>query len=255
MAVIKNEKDLHNLRESGRRLAAILRRVAKEVRAGVSARELDALTEKLIRQGGDKPAFLNYQPHGAARPYPATLNVSINDEVVHGIPNEKEKIIKEGDIVLLDSGLEHEGMYTDMAVTIPVGMVDKEGLRLIEVTRAALSLGIKACRAGNKVSDISKAIYHAVKDSGFSLVEELGGHGLGYKQHEEPFIPNIPMKGRSPALKVGMVIAVEPIVNEGSKHIRLMDDDYTYKTVDGKRSAEFEHTILITEGDPEIITA
>ena len=243
MAVIKNAQDLRNLRESGRRLAAILRRVAKEVRPGISARELDALTEELIRSGGDTPAFLNYQPHGAARPYPATLNVSINDEVVHGIPNEKEKIIKEGDIVLLDSGLAHEGMYSDMAVTVPVGTVDPEGLRLIEVTRTALMAGVAACRPGNRVRDISEAVYRAVDGSGFSLVEELGGHGLGYKQHEDPFIPNVPMKGKSAMLKPGMVIAVEP------------NDDYTYKTVDGKRSAEFEHTILITDGDPEIITA
>ncbi|MEK7505427.1 MAG: type I methionyl aminopeptidase [Patescibacteria group bacterium] len=255
MALIKNPEDLRKLRQSGKRLSAVLRAVVKEVKPGVSAKYLDDLAERLIREGGDEPAFLNYRPRGASRPYPATLNVSINDEVVHGIPNEKEKILKDGDIVLLDTGLYHEGIYTDMAVTVPVGNADKEALRLIEITKNALMAGIKAAVMGGRINDIGCAMEPVVRKAGFSIVPELCGHGVGYAQHEAPEVPSFCMKGKSPALKDGMVIAIEPIVNEGGPHIYLMDDGYTYKTADGKRSAEFEHTILITENGPEIITA
>ena len=207
-----------------------------------------------IRAGGDRPAFLGYTPRGAERPFPAALCVSINDEIVHGIPNEREKIFREGDMVGYDLGLVHRGMYSDMAISVGVGEMDGSAERLIEATRAALISGISAARAGARVGDIGYAIEESVRGSGFSLVEELGGHGVGRSLHEEPFISNIGKRGAGVELKSGMVFAIEPMINEGSGHIILDDDGYTYRTKDGKRSAHFEHTILVREGEPEILT-
>lgn len=251
---VKDEKEIKILREGGKRLAFVLDEVVKKARPGVSASELDSLAEKLIRAGGDTPSFLNYTPHGADRPYPATLCVSVNEEIVHGIPNEREKILKEGDIVGLDIGLWHEGLCVDMAVTVPVGKISDKAQKLIDATRESLNVGIKECKVGNNINDIGCSIEKFIKPTKFGIVEELGGHGVGKKVHESPYIPNFCLEGKSPKIVEGMVLALEPMLNEGTKEVILDEDGYTFKTADGKLSAHFEHTVLVTEKGPEIIT-
>ena len=254
MITIKKANEIELLREGGKRLAAILRALADEVKPGVKASFINDRAEELIRAGGDLPVFLGYQPDLATRPYPATLCVSVNDEIVHGIPNEKEKMFKEGDIVGLDIGLSREGMIVDTALTVPVGKIDGAARKLLNVTKESLAVGIKAARGGAKVGDIGAAIEAYVKPHGYGIVRELAGHGVGYAVHEEPYVPNFGKKNTGAVLKPGMVIAIEPMLNEGTADVILEDDGYTFRTKDGKRSAHFEHTILITEGAPEILT-
>lgn len=251
---VKGDDDIRKLREGGKHLSAVLHEVSKMVRPGISAKDLDKKAEELIREFGDTPSFLRYTPDGADRPYPATLCVSVNDEIVHGIPNEKEKILKEGDIVGLDIGLWHEGVCVDMAETVGVGMISDEARKLIDTTREALVIGIQASVVGNNINDIGCAIEKFAKPFKYGIVEELGGHGVGLHVHEAPYVPNFCMKGESPKIVPGMVLALEPMLNLGTKHVVLSDDGYTFKTADGKLSAHFEHTILITEDGPEIIT-
>jgi methionyl aminopeptidase len=255
MAVtIKTKEEIDILREGGKRLAFILAEVGKATVAGVSTKSLDDLARKLVEEGGDKAAFLNYKPAGMKRPYPAALCVSINDQIVHGIPNENPQIIKDGDIVSLDMGLIHKGLFTDSAVTVGVGNIDPAGKRLIEDTKNALYAGIDAVKEGNHVRDISYAIERYVRPKHLGIVEELCGHGVGYKVHEDPFIPNYCLEEKGEKLKAGMVLAIEPMLNEGSKHIVLAPDGWTYHTQDGKRSAHFEHTIVVTKDGCEILT-
>ena len=254
MITIKTAEEIKILKEGGKRLTEILKELAAAVRPGRTAAELNTLAEKLVREGGDQSAFLNYKPYGAKRPYPASLCVSINDEVVHGIPNETEKVLKEGDIVSLDMGLIHKKLFTDMAVTVPVGKIDASAKKLLEVTEEALRRGIAAARSGNKIGDISHGIETFIKPHGYGIVEELAGHGVGYKVHEDPYVPNYGKKNTGPVLKPGMVLAIEPMVNEGTKAVVLSPDGYTYRTADGKRSAHFEKTIVITDGEAEILT-
>jgi methionyl aminopeptidase len=251
---IRNNEDIEILREGGRRLAAVLRQVSAAVAPGVSTDELDILAKRLIEEGGDTAAFLNYTPDGAARPYPATLCVSLNDEVVHGIPNEIPSVLREGDIISLDLGLIHRGLIVDAAVTVPVGKVDAQAKKLLSTTKKALEKGIAAARGGASVGDIGHAIQTFVKPHGYGIPIELGGHGVGLKVHEKPYIPNVGQKGVGEKLTPGMVIAIEPMLNEEGAAVRMDDDDYTIRTADGSRSAHFEHTILITEGAPEILT-
>lgn len=251
---IKTKEEIDILREGGKRLAFILAEVGKVVKPGVSTLDLDNLAQKLVEEGGDKSAFLNYKPAGMKRPYPASICVSINDAIVHGIPNEEPQIVKEGDIVSLDMGLIHKGLFTDAAITIGVGAVDEAGKNLIEVTKQALYEGIKAIREGKHIRDISYAIEKYVRPKRLGIVEELCGHGVGYKVHEDPYIPNYCIDDKGEKLKVGMVLAIEPMLNEGSKHIVLDEDGYTYRTADGKRSAHFEHTIVVTKDGAEILT-
>ena len=250
---IKTEEEIAVIREGGKRLASILSALRDKVVAGVTTRELDLLAEKLMREGGDEPAFLNYTPEGMKHAYPGSLCVSVNDEIVHGIGSDR--VLEEGDIVGIDTGIKHGGFFTDSALTVPVGEIDDNAKKLISATEGALMAGIAVAREGNTTGDIGHAIEKYVKEHGFVVVEELGGHGVGYKQHEDPHISNYGEKGKCAKLKAGMVLALEPIVNEGTRYIKLMPDHYTYVTKDGKRSAHFEHTILITEGDPEILTA
>ena len=251
---IKTEKEIAILREGGRRLAEVLRKVAAEVKPGVSTRALNDLAEKLIIEGGDTPSFLNYSPAGAKRPFPAALCVSVNDEVVHGIPNEGGKVLKEGDIVSLDAGLKHEGLFTDCAVTVGVGKIDARARKLITVTRKALAVGIKEVCAGKTVGDIGFVIAEFVRPFGFGIVRELAGHGVGYTVHEEPLVPNFGKKGEGTVLKAGMVLAIEPMLNEGRPEVKLDPDGYTYRTRDGSRSAHFEHTIVVTKQGADILT-
>ncbi len=254
MIIIKTPAEIEILREGGKRLATVLNKVKDMVAPGVSTMDLDRYAEKLIREMGDSPAFLNYRPEGAKTPFPASLCVSINDEVVHGIPGE-EKILQEGDIVSIDLGLMHKELYTDMAMTVSVGEVSISSQKLMEVTEQALKVGISEARAGNRVGDIGYAIENFVRSQGrYGIVEVLSGHGVGLAIHEDPYIPNFGKRGTGAKLVPGMVVALEPMLNAGTKNVRIAKDNWTFLTADGKRSAHFEHTILITEGEPEILT-
>ncbi|MFA5651824.1 MAG: type I methionyl aminopeptidase [Candidatus Paceibacterota bacterium] len=254
MITIKTKEEIEILREGGKRLAFILQEVARAVKPGVSTKELNNLANKLAKEKGDIPSSLNYKPKGAKRPYPASICVSINDEIVHGIPNENPKILKEGDIVSLDMCLTHKGLVTDSAITVPVGKIDSISKKLIEVTKEALYSGIKAAKGNKHTGDIGYAVERVAKANGFSIVEDLCGHGVGYSVHEDPYIPNYGERGRGDKLKPGMIVAIEPMLNEGEKDVFIDKDGYTFKTADSSRSAHFEHTIVITSGEPEILT-
>ncbi len=251
---IKTKEDIEKLRVGGRKLRRILKTLGEKCVPGMSTGELNRLCEEMIREDNDVPAFLNYRPRSAAKPFPASLCVCINDEVVHGIPDD-DRILEEGDIISVDAGLIHKGLVVDSSLTVSVGKLDKNGKKLISVAESALLEGIAAAQAGNRVGDISHAVYSYVTKAGFSIVEELGGHGVGYQVHEAPDIPNVGKKGTGAMLEPGMVIAIEPIIVEKNPSIFLSDDGYTIFTEDGGRAAIAEHTVLITEGEAEILTA
>ncbi len=251
---VTTDEQRANLIEAGQHLAAVLRALEEAVAPGVTTESLDDLAEKMIRDFGDEPCFLGYTPEGAGRPYPATLCVSINDEIVHGIPNEIHKVLSEGDIVGLDLGLSHKGVIVDAAITVAVGKVSDDSRRLMDVTKAALDAGIAAAKPGRHIGDISHAIQLEIEKAGFKVVRELGGHGVGDRVHEEPFIPNYGRAGEGEELTEGMVLALEPISAAGKAGVILAPDGYTYRTKDGSRSAHFEHTILIEKEGARIIT-
>jgi len=252
--IIKTPEQIETLRVGGKRLARILDAVASHVRPGMSAKELDIFAEKLIYDEGDEPAFKNYKPSHHSAPYPASLIVSINSEVVHGIPKEN-KILKEGDIVSLDLGIKHKGLFTDHAVTIPVGNISKADQELLTVTHNALMAGIESI-VPNKTTtgDVGVVIASFAKKAKYGIVRELAGHGVGVYIHEDPFIPNYGKKGNGDVFVPGMVVAIEPMFNRGRDAIVVDKDGYTVRTADGSRSAHFEHTILITETGVEIPT-
>ncbi|MHB1330428.1 MAG: type I methionyl aminopeptidase [Minisyncoccota bacterium] len=252
--ILKTKDDIQTMHEGGLRHSEILRALAEMVEPGMSAMVLEEEAMRLIKAHGDKPAHLNYTPAGAIRPFPAALCISVNDEIVHGIPNEKEKIFKQGDLVSIDLSLLHNGLITDSAITVPVGAIDDESRELLEVTKKALEAGIKAAKPGNHVGDIGAAISKVVNATTFSLAEDLAGHGVGYKIHEEPFVPNVGRKGEGEKLVAGMVIAIEPMVNVGGPEIVDTGDGYTLKTLDGSLSAHFEHTVAITEKGNIVLT-
>ncbi len=253
MIRLKSKEEIEILREGGRRHAEILKLVAKVVAPGISTKSLDILAQRLIKEGGDKSAFLGYTPEGVSYPYPAALCVSINDEVVHGIPN-KDVLLEEGDIVSLDLGLKHRGLITDGAITVPVGKVSKAAKDLIAATKKALELAVKAAKPGNTTGDIGHAVESFVKPLGYGIVKILSGHGVGYSVHEDPYVPNYGQPGKGEKLVPGMVIAIEPMLNLGTGTVYATDDEYTYITKDGKISAHFEHTVAITEKGPVILT-
>jgi methionyl aminopeptidase len=242
----KSQKEIELMREAGRILALTHYELAKEIKAGMSTKEVDRIGETIIRDYGCEPSFLNYCG------YPASICVSINDEVVHGIPNEKH-IIRDGDIVSLDAGVIYKGYHSDAARTILVGDVSEEARRLVEVTRESFFVGIKQAKAGNHIIDIGRAIQDYVESHGFSVVRDLTGHGIGRHMHEKPNIPNF-ADYRGIKLKAGMTLAVEPMVNAGEYDVAWMDDDWTVVTYDGSLSAHYENTILITDGEPEILS-
>ncbi len=254
MIRLKTQDEIEIMREGGKRHAEILRELAKLCTEGTSTIILEEEALRLIREGGDKPAFLNYKPAGAKRPFPAALCVSINDEIVHGIPNEAERILQDGDIVSIDLGLIHKGLITDSAITVGVGAIDDESRELINMTRKALEAGIREALPNNTVGDIGEAIDEVVRETKFAHAEDLAGHGVGYAVHEDPFVPNFGVKGQGEKLIPGMVIAIEPMLNVGTGKIKLSKDGYTIKTRDGLRSAHFEHTVAITAEGHIILT-
>lgn len=251
--IVKNEDEIKNLRKAGKILAGVLADVAKLVKPGVSTAELDLAAEHAIRAQGAVPAFLGYKPEGAAYPFPATLCVAINDEVVHGIPSS-ERMLKEGDIISLDEGLSYNGFFVDSAITVCVGEGDARAKKLLQATREALDAALAAAKAGGHIGDLGVAVVHVAKKYNFGVVEDLGGHAVGKSVHEKPFIPNEGKEGEGEEIKLGMVLAIEPMLAEGKGAISLDKDEWTYRMRDGKRAAHFEHTVLITKDGPEILT-
>lgn len=251
----KTNEEIEILREGGAILARILKELAKESVPGVTTLDLDDVAQELAAAYEVEPVLLGYHPSFAEYPYPAATCISVNNVVQHGIPNEETEL-KEGDIVNLDMSIAHQGLIVDSGITVPVGKISKEAQKLIDVTREARAIGIKQAVAGNHIGDISHAIQTFVESKGFSVVEALAGHGVGYEVHEDPNIPNYGKPGTGPLIEVGHVYAIEPIVNIGSPDV-LFDDDgdgYTVTTKDGSLSAQFEHTVAITEQGPRILT-
>ena len=249
----KSKEEIEILREGGRRLASVLFSVAEKVKPGVVSIELDSLAEKLIREFGGEPSFKNYSTESDSSPYPASLCVSINGEVVHGIPR-KDIILKEGNLLSLDLGVKYKGLYTDMAITVPVGKISKAAQKLINVTEGSLRSGIRVSRESATLGDVGNAIQKYAEGKGFYVVKNLVGHGVGYAVHEAPEIPNFGEKGKGKRLKEGLVLAFEPMVTKKDVNVVLDKDGWTWKTEDGSLSAHFEHTIVITDSGAEILT-
>ena len=248
MAVtIKSEREIALMRESGRLLAIVHEELGKAIRPGMTTKDIDRLGEEIIRSFGCVPNFLHYNG------YPASICVSVNDEVVHGIPSKK-RYLEEGDIVSLDAGLIYKGYHSDAARTHAVGQISREAQQLIDVTRQCFFEGIKFAKAGNHLHDISNSIASYAEKFGYGIVEDLVGHGIGTHLHEEPEIPNFHQHNKGIRLQPGMTLAVEPMINMGTKEVEWLDDDWTVVTADGSLSAHYENTILITEGEPEILT-
>lgn len=254
MITIKTPEEIEILKEGGKHLAYILNELKKLVAPGVRTIVFEEKARELLLKFGDTASFLGYTPYGAKRPYPASVCVSINDEIVHGIPNEGEKVLKEEDIVTLDMGVVHRDLFVDGAITIPVGNVSKEAKTLIKATKESLQAGIKAAKRGGYVGDIGAAIQLVATKYNFKIAEDLCGHGVGYSVHEDPFVPNFGAIGEGPELKPGMVLAIEPMLVLGKGAIILDKDGYTYRTRDGSLAAHFEHTIVINDSDPIIVT-
>jgi methionyl aminopeptidase len=246
MIVLKTEKEIEAIRESCRIVSEALTLIGRSIRPGVKTKELNTIAENFITACGGHPAFKGF--HG----YPCSICVSIDDQVVHGIPGEQQ--IEEGQLVSVDVGVEKAGYYGDSAVTFCVGAVSEEKRKLAEVTREALHKGIDRAREGNRLSDISWAIQSHVEGHGYSVVRALVGHGIGQHMHEEPQIPNFGSPGFGPLLKCGMTLAIEPMVNAGECHVMTLDDEWTVVTLDGSPSAHFEHTVAITDLGPRILT-
>ena len=249
---IKTKSEIDTLREGGKILAETLKILKGETKPGVTGDYLDELAEREIKKAGGEPSFKNYASHKGEPPFPASICFSINDEIVHGIPYGK--VLKEGDIVGIDLGVKYKNLFTDAAITVAVGKISPELERLSKITRESLEAGIAQVKPGNRINDIGAAIQSYAEKNGFSVVRDLGGHGVGLAVHEEPFIPNFKQNNRGAKIMPGMVIAIEPMLNIGSHHIKLDKDGWTIKTADGKYSAHFEHTIAVTENRHEILT-
>ena len=244
---IKSGREIELMRISCRLLEEVHDALGKMIRPGISTKDIDREGERLIRERGGIPNFLNYEG------YPASICVSVNDEVVHGIPKD-ERILQEGDIVSLDAGLIYKGYHSDAARTYAVGAISPEVQKLIDVTRQSFFLGIKYARAGNHLHEISAAIGAYAESFGYGVVRDLVGHGIGTKLHEDPQIPNYAVRSRGIRLRPGMTLAIEPMINMGTWEVEWLDDDWTVVTADGLPSAHYENTVLITDGDPEILT-
>lgn len=249
--MIKTAEQIKNIRIAGKILANVSKKVKAEVKEGVSLKELDLMTKKLIEEAGAEPTFLGYQPYGADKSFPASICASVNEIVVHGVPTGYK--LKSGDIVSLDFGVTYNGFIADAAFTVGVGKIDKEARELIETTYHSLALGIKECKAGKTLGDIGWTINNYVTKRGFKVVKGLTGHGVGIELHEDPPVFNEGQKNTGLKLKPGMVLALEPMVSAGDPYISQLSDD-SYATRDKSLSAHFEHTVLITEKGPEILT-
>ena len=248
MIVCRSAAEIGKMRAANQFVATVLAELEAAVRPGVTTADLDRLAETLVRDGGAIPAFKGY------RGFPATLCASINDEVVHGIPSPKREL-KEGDIISLDVGAQLGGYFGDSAVTVPVGKVPDETLRLLDATREALDRAIEQVQVGGRLSDIGHAVQQWVEAAGFSIVREFVGHGIGEKLHEEPQIPNYGVPGRGPKLAAGMVLAIEPMVAMGRPETRVLADGWTAVTKDGSLAAHFEHTVAVSAEGPQVLTA
>lgn len=251
MIIIKTEDEIRIMAEAGRRLANVVKALKEMAKVGVTTADIDREAGRLIQEAGCSPAFLNYKPGGAGKPYPATICASLNSGVVHGLPSGYK--LKSGDILKLDLGLVYEKFYSDMAITVPIGKVSPDGLELISATRKALEKGIAAAKPGNTLGDIGYAIGNFVKKSGFSVAEGLTGHGIGRKLHEDPYVFNEGLPGEWDVLKPGMVLALEPMVCAGKPKVKQLEDD-SFVTADGSMAAHFEHTVAITEAGHKVLT-
>ena len=247
MITIKNQNDIAAMRIAGRITKQALNLVGQHVRPGITTKELDKIAYDYIRSQGAVPSFLNYNG------FPASICASRNDEVVHGIPSKKT-VLQDGDIISIDVGAYKGGFHGDCAKTFFVGQVSEEAQKLVAATRQSFYEGMKYAKAGNRIGDISSAIQSYIESMGYSIVRDLVGHGIGSHMHEDPSVPNFGRPGRGPRLVPGMALAIEPMVNAGNFEVRVMDDDWTVKTLDGSLSAHYENTILITDGDPEILS-
>jgi methionyl aminopeptidase len=247
MIILKSKEEVAKIATASKIVAQVLQELAQKIKAGVTTKELDQFAEKRILKSGGTPAFLGY------RDFPATLCISINDEVVHGIPSPK-RVIQEGDFVGLDLGVIYDGFYGDAAITVPIGTVSPKALHLVHVTETALYAGIKQIAVGERLSNISHAVQTCAESAGFSVVTDFVGHGIGRSLHEDPQVPNFGPRGQGPRLRVGMVLAIEPMVNMGESAVRVLDDKWTAVTCDGLLSAHFEHTVAITEQGPVILS-
>lgn len=246
MIILKSAAEIEKIRKAAKIVAEVIEELGTMIQEGITTKELDRIAEELIRKKGAKPAFKGY------RGYPASLCTSVNDTVVHGIPSDQ--VLREGDIVGIDCGAIIDGFYGDAAKTFPVGKMTPESQKLLEVTREALYQGIRQVSEGNRVHDISWAVQSHAEKAGFSVVRDFVGHGIGRNLHEEPQIPNFGTPGTGVRLTPGMVLAIEPMVNEGIPAVKVLEDGWTAVTLDGRRSAHFEHTVALTEKGCEILS-
>lgn len=247
MIIIKSDSEIELMRESGKVTGYILKELENIVKPGLSTADINHFVEKTIRGAGMIPTFLGYGG------FPASACVSVNEEVVHGIP-DKKRILREGDIVSVDVGSTYKGYVSDAARTYPVGKVSEEAQHLIDATRNSFFAGLEFCKVGCRLSDISHAIQSSAEGEGFSVIRDYVGHGVGQKMHEDPQIPNFGKAGRGPRLAKGMVFAIEPMICEGTYDVRTLSNDWTVVTLDGKLSAHYENTVVITDGEPELLT-
>jgi methionyl aminopeptidase len=247
---LKSPAQIESMRAPARIVAEILAELRAMVKPGVTTRQLDQHAERLIRKAGARSAFKNYRVGDHV--FPAVLCTSVNEEIVHGIPSGRE--LKAGDIIGLDFGVEYGGYYGDSAITVAVGEIESESRRLLDVTARCLAAGIDQLRPDRRLGDVGAAVQQLAESEGYSVVRDFVGHGIGHRLHEEPQVPNFGEPGRGRPLKIGMVIAIEPMINMGAPAVRVLEDGWTAVTADGRRSAHFEHTVAITERGPEILT-
>ena len=248
---IKSKAEIDRMRKSGKAVSIVLKEIGDAVGVGVTTRELDMVSRRAIKRLKGKPSFLNYKIPGHT-PYPATICASVNEQIVHGIPGGRK--LRDGDIISVDVGLSLNGYHGDNAFTFPVGNIPAKTQQLLDITKAALYKGIDEAKSGNRVGDISYAIQSYVEPYGYSPVRDFVGHGIGSSMHEEPQVPNYGQPDRGPRLKPGMVLAIEPMINEGIWEAKLLDNGWTAVTADGKHSAHYEHTVAILSDGPEILT-
>jgi len=252
MILIKSPKEIEYMRESGRIVALALAEMEKAIKPGITTRELDKIATDVLKQNGAIPSFKGQEGFEGSKPYPATICASVNNQVIHGIPGDYA--LKEGDIISIDMGALKNGYHGDAARTFGVGKISEEAQKLIEVTKQSFFEGMKFAKHGNRVSDISHAVQTYAESNGCSVVREFVGHGVGAELHEDPQVPNYGKPGRGPRLTKGMVIAVEPMINQGGYDIEILKDGWTVVTKDGSLSAHYENTVLITDGEPEFLT-